>query len=250
MPGWNAIDDELLAWREAGRTVTFWWRDDDARDVTPELDRLLAIARGTDTPVALSVIPRDARDQLVAWLAGQPLGCALVHGWGHDNHAPADERQNEYGPHRPRDVMLAELRRAVARVSAFARYVPVLVAPWNRIDPDLVPALPTAGVTGLSVLGPRPARELVPGLVNANVHVDIVDWQGTGGFVGTEAALAQVLAHLQQRRAGTADASEPTGLMTHHLFHDEGCWHFVEALVRRMRAHPACRWLAAGEVFA
>lgn len=249
MPDWNAIDDELEAWRTAGRTITFWWRDDDARAVTPELERTLAIARATDTPVALAVIPRDAEDRLIAWLAGQPLGCALVHGWGHDNHASADERQNEYGPHRPREAMLAELRRAVARIGAFARHVPALVAPWNRIDPDFVPSLPEAGVTGLSVLGPRLAREPVSGLIQANVHVDIVDWQ-RGGFVGTEAALAQVLEHLRERRAGDADASEPTGLMTHHLFHDEGCWQFVAEFLRRTRAHPACRWLAATEVFA
>ena len=249
MPDWYALDDELEAWRTAGRTVTFWWRDDDARAVTPELERLLAIARATDTPVALAVIPRDAEDRLIASLACQRLGCALVHGWGHDNHAPPDERQNEYGPHRAKEAMLAELQRAVARISAFARHVPALVAPWNRIDPDFVPALPAAGVTGLSVLGPRPAREPVPGLIQANVHVDIVNWQD-GGFVGTEAALAQVLAHLRERRAGDADASEPTGLMTHHLFHDEGCWHFVAEFLRRTRAHPACRWLAASEVFA
>lgn len=250
MAEWDAIWDEFEVWRKAGQRVTFWWRDDDARQVTPELERVLAIARTTATPVALAVIPRDADDHLVRRLADQPLAFALVHGWGHDNHAPAEERQNEYGPHRPAAVMLAELRRAVARISAFARHVPALVAPWNRIDPALVPALPAAGVTGLSVLGPRPKRQPVPGLINTNVHVDIVDWQGTGGFVGVAAALAQVLDHLRQRREGAADASEPTGLMTHHLFHDEGCWQFVEEFVQRTRAHPACRWLAAAEVFA
>ena len=82
-----------------------------------------------------------------------------------------------------------------------------------------------------------------------NVHVDIIDWQGTRGFVGSVAALEQVVRHLRRRRTGEVDADEPTGLMTHHGFHDEGCWRFIDEFLRRTRAHPVVRWLDAKDAF-
>jgi hypothetical protein len=108
-------------------------------------------------------------------------------------------------------------------------------------------ALPGLGFRGLSTFKPRATSE---GLVQINTHIDIVDWPGTRRFVGTDAALAAAVAHLAARRTGTCDGQEPTGLLTHHLAHDEGCREFVADFVRRTRAHAAARWLAADEAFA
>jgi hypothetical protein len=249
MEAWDRLTEELEGWRADGRTATLWWRDDDARQVTPALERLLALSHESDTPVALAVIPRDAGDDLRRRLGGLGRVSVLQHGWGHDNHAPAADRQIEYGPHRPLGVMLDELAAGAARIRGFAHGIAALVAPWNRIDDTLVPLLPGAGVVGLSVLGPRPARVPIPGLVCANVHIDIMNW-AESRFAGVEAAVGQMLDHLRRRRSGEVDASEPTGLMTHHLFHDDGCWWFIGELIRRTRTHPAVRWLDGGEVFA
>ncbi|MGF1640670.1 MAG: polysaccharide deacetylase family protein [Rhodospirillales bacterium] len=249
MAGWDDLDRELDVWRDQGRTATLWWRDDDATRVTPALERLLAISGATGTPVALAVIPRDADADLRDRLRRHPSAAVLQHGWSHENHAPDGCRQEEHGPHRPREVMLAELAEGWRRIGEFDCGLPVLVAPWNRIDEALLPALPGIGLTGVSTLGPRDAGEPVAGLRRTNVHVDIVDWDGSRGFVGEEAALDQFVRHLARRRRGEADADEPTGMMTHHLFHDEGCWWFIGALLARTARHPAVRWLDAGEAF-
>ena len=159
MAGWDDLAQELDAWRDAGRTATFWWRDDDATRVTPELERLLAIGAETGTPVALAVIPRDINGDLRGRLAGHELASVLQHGWSHENHAPSDARQEEHGPHRPLEVMLDELAEGWRRIREFERGLPVMVAPWNRVDASLVPALSGIGLAAVSTLGPRDAAE-------------------------------------------------------------------------------------------
>jgi hypothetical protein len=249
MNPWTALAQELDRWSTAGRAATLWWRDDDATHASGELDRLLGISERTEAPVALAVIPRDIHDSLTRRLERCGRAWALQHGWSHANHAPGVDRQEEFGPHRPREVMLAELSEGWRRIEALPRGLPVLVAPWNRMDPKLVGDLPQAGLAAVSTLGPRPAAQPAAGVRQTNVHVDIVDWAGHRGFVGEPAARGQVVAHQRPRRQGEVDEEEPTGLMTHHLFHDEGCWWFVEELLRRSSAHPAVRWLSAQEAF-
>jgi len=249
MADWRDLDDELDAWRSDGRIASFWWRDDDAVRPTEALERLLEIAAKTETPVALAVIPRDATNSLAELVSRHPLASVLQHGWSHENHAPPSEREEEFGPHRPLPVMLGQLSTGWRRLADFPRAFPVFVAPWNRIDPHVRPYLPAAGLTGVSTLGPRKAAEPWPGIRCVNVHVDIIDWRGTRGFMGAGFVLDQVMSHLRARRVGEADASEPTGLMTHHCFHDEACWGFIEEFVSRTRAQPAVDWLSAKRAF-
>ena len=69
-----------------------------------------------------------------------------------------------------------------------------------------------------------------------NVHVDIIDWQGTRGFIGARPqSWTRSWRTCGSAGAGQADADEPTGLMTHHGFHDEGCWAFIEESAGRTR---------------
>lgn len=249
MNPWAALKQELDLWGAGGRTATLWWRDDDATHASGELDRLLAISERTRVPVALAVIPRDIHESLNQRLLRCSSAWALQHGWSHANHAPESERQEEFGPHRPLEVMLCELSKGWQRIATLPRSLPVLVAPWNRMDPGMIGDLPRAGLTAVSTLGPRASREPAAGVHQTNVHVDIVDWCGHRGFVGEVAAIGQVIAHLRQRRQDAVDAAEPTGLMTHHLFHDEGCWWFVEEFLRRSTGHPAVRWLSPQDAF-
>lgn len=249
--GWDDLQRELDAWQAAGRTATLWWRDDDGRAVSPALDSLLAVARGLDTPLALAVIPAGAGAALAERLADEPLAAVLQHGFDHADHARAGEKKIELAPHRPLDEMLDALAAGRERLDALfgGRARAVLVPPWNRVAGAVVNALPALGFTGLSAFGPRATAMAAPGLRAANAHVDIVDWRGGRGFVGEPQALAQAVRHLRARRAGTADGEEPTGLMTHHLDHDAGCWDFIEAFVARTSAHGAARWLRAEAVF-
>lgn len=248
---WQDLEQELAAWRRLGRTVTFWWRDDDAAAFTPAFARLLALRRAAEVPLALAVIPAHTTRLMARRVAAERCVSVLQHGYAHRNHAAPGDKKSELGGCHPRRLAARELVRGRERLNALfpAHARPVLVPPWNRIDPDLVPTLPALGFRGLSVKGPRASGTPVPGLFQANVHIDVVDWRGGRRFVGERRALGQVLAHLAARRTRHADPLEPSGLMTHHQTHDADCWAFVARLLERTRAHPHVCWLNGDELF-
>jgi hypothetical protein len=247
--GWADLEAELDIWQTAGRTASFWWRDDDAIAPTPALDRLLALAG--DTPVGLAVIPGRVEPGLAERLTGATAVTVLQHGWRHANHARADERKSELGAQRPLRERLDELRIGRERLAALfgSHALPTLVPPWNRIAPDLIPRLPEIGISGLSVDGPRRASTAVAGLRQVNVHVDLVDWHGGRGFVGEARALGLVLRHLRGRYLGSVDAEEPTGILTHHLVHDLATEQFLRRLLGVLRRHPVARLVPITELF-
>ena len=245
---WSDLSNELDAWHGEGRIASLWWRDDDAAAPVPALDRLADLAHEHAVTVGLAVIPALAQPSLEPWL--EPVRAeVLQHGWAHRSHAAGGEKKSELGRHRVPGVMTVELSKGLVKLRelAGARFQPVLVPPWNRIDPALIPTLPRAGFRGLSAYGPRPSVEPAPGLRQTNCHVDVVDWRGGRGFVGRDRALAAVVAHLVARRARTVDPAEPTGLLTHHAVHEESTWTFIARFLERTWHHPATRWLAPGE---
>jgi hypothetical protein len=172
----------------------------------------------------------------------------LQHGWAHRNHRPPGARSAEYGAERPLAVMTDELARGRDHLAGLfgARCLPVLVPPWNRIDDAVVGALPGLGFRALSCFGPRTAAPIA----TVNTHVDPIAWRAGRGFVGDTKALDELVRHLAERRTGAVDADEPTGLLTHHLVHDDALWRFLDQLLALTAAHSAARWLDAREVFA
>lgn len=243
---WDDLDREIWYWAERGRTATLWWRDDDAVRPCPALDRVLDLSAGFAVPVALAVIPGSASADLGPHLARHPTVSVLQHGFTHANHAAPGEDWEEYGHRRSRVDRLAELAEGRARLAGHARFVPALVPPWNRFPDDLLADLPAIGLIGISAWGAR--SQSVGGVRRANVHVDVMDWS-SNRFAGTGQVLDRLVGHLADRRDGRVDADEPTGVMTHHSFHDEECWAFLGALFQRTRPRPGVRWLAADEVF-
>jgi hypothetical protein len=249
--GWPGLAQELDGWGEAGRVATLWWRDDDAAMASAELDRLLAVAGGV--PVALAVIPALADGGLAARLA-PAAGAApavLQHGWRHADHA-AGRRKSEFPPERSPAAAAADLCAGRARLAALfgASALAVLAPPWNRFDSRFLPLLGACGIAAISQAGPRHRAWPLPGVFAANVHVDLVAWNGGRGFVGEGAALDLLVGHLRGRRLGLCDSAEPTGIMTHHRVQDGAAEAFLDRLLALTLAHPAARWLAAGEVFA
>jgi len=242
---WRALKAELDLWQAEGRTATLWWRDDDASTATAALDDLLAMRRDADVPLALAVIPAAADQSLRTTLQGEPVA-VLQHGLMHRNHAPPEHGKAEFGPHRSRDAMLADLQAGREHLANFCSALPVLVPPWNRIDPNLPAALPSLGITGLSTIHPRQPAPL--GLTIVNTHIDIMSWV-TRRFGGDDAALAVAIEHLAGRREGTVDRDEPTGILTHHLAHDRHAWEFIRRFLGETTAHPAVRWVSAPQLF-
>jgi hypothetical protein len=254
---WREFERELDAWAETGSRATFWWRDDDAVEPTAALDRLLALAAAQGIPVAAAVVPGRSSAALGRRLAGAAdIATPLQHGYLHRNHAAAGRKKAELGGERPGAEVCKELMRGAARMAAIfgPEALPVLVPPWNRIASELIPVLPELGLTGLSTYGPRSSPSPTPGLTQANTHVDIMRWDAPRGFLGEPEALELFRGHLAARRRadtrpGAVDPSEPTGLLTHHLAHDEHAWDFLERLLPVLARHPAARALPAAEVF-
>ncbi len=166
--------------------------------------------------------------------------------------------------------MQEELEKSMAAMQQLFgdRLQPVFVPPWNRIAPELVPALPALGFCGLSAFQSTADRHPAKGLVQTNCHVDLL--YGLGKITPRPASdvLADLTAHLyaRRRRAGgnetndvalsgkpvpeTFDPEEPTGILTHHLAHSPQAWELLQMLFKRL-SQPECpvRWLACGEVF-
>ena len=243
---WDALARELDLWGAEGRTATFWWRDDDATVPTPALAALRAAAGGI--PIALAVIPAGATLELAGELRNWPAASVLQHGLAHANHETPPTKKTELGAARPARHVTADLARGWELLAPFDP-LPVLVPPWNRISPDLIGRLPALGYVGLSTFTPRSRPFPVPGLLQVNTHVDLIDWRGGGGFAGTDGVIAAAIRHLYARRSGAADPDEPTGLLTHHLVHDAACQEFLERFTAATCQHPAARWQDARDIF-
>jgi len=245
-PHWAAFLDEIARWADAGRVVDLWWRDDDACRADPALKRLVDLSAAAQVPLALAVIPQGVQAAVLVqdarWIR------ILQHGADHVQRAAAGAKKTEFPASEPVEAALRRLQAGYAQIAGPVT-LPVLVPAWNRIgDANLPARLAAAGYRGLSCFGPR-ASASVCGLAQVNTHVDVIDWRGTRGFVGEQAALDAATAHLQARREGRADANEATGWLTHHLVHDDACWAFLERLFDRTRREPAVAWQRAEMLF-
>jgi len=250
---WEILEAELAAWRNAGRRATVWWRDDDAVDVSPALGRLTSLAETHGASVILAVIPTGATTDLAAFVSAHPRLSVAQHGFAHCNHGQAGGPASEFPATRAMAERLNDLSEGWLRLTkVFGATVPLplLVAPYNKVGTDLPAALPSVGLSALSVHGPRAQWEQVWGAVPVaviNTHVDLLRWRPEAQFIGVTKAIRRLVEALQARRLGRdasdllQDPEEPLGLLTHHLVHGEDLWAFLEALLSRLD-HPAIRW--------
>jgi peptidoglycan/xylan/chitin deacetylase (PgdA/CDA1 family) len=234
-PQWDALQRELDLWAARRRQVVFWWRDDDARTATPALDQLLDTAARFDMPLALAVIPVGVEAALEARLMRAERVRVFQHGWDHVNHAdPA--RPAELSETRDADEVGEQLGEGRRRLQLLfgARFLPVLVPPFNQLSRHLNSAVERVGYRFISSQGdfaglPLPYR---------NTHLDVIDWQRNQA-ADPSVIVRLALAALRLRRLGLVPASSPVGMVTHHLAHDTAVWDLVETLLRRLRQHPA-----------
>lgn len=266
-----ALDAELSLWSEAGRTATFWWRDDDASSAHARLTQLLELSAKFSAPLALAVVPRLADASLVRAIAQTDNVTPIVHGHAHINHAPPGEKQAEFGAHRDHATMLSELAESLSLLRDMfgAKLFPVLAPPWNRLDHDLVAQLPQLGYCGVSQFRPSPNRFPAPGLAQTNCHIDSIDWHTPRGQRAEDAVLEELITLLQIRRQYPDispdalalgkplprgfDPDEPIGILTHHLVQEMEGWEFLTQLLRVIAPHcqpgGGAKWLSCVEAF-
>ncbi|WP_417680117.1 polysaccharide deacetylase family protein [Roseibium sp.] len=224
---------------ERGRTVRFWWRDDDAVEPTADLDRLLSIAKEHDVDVALAVIPKDATQALADRLAGEPHAIVLQHGWQHRNFQRKDlgEGAAELGTRRDPDHLLGELSEGKAKLETLFgdRFVHAMVPPWNRIAPEISRRLPKIGLPGLSTF----TWMNFPRVHQVQTHLDIIRWKKDRRFIGWNSAAIRLDLQLCRRRT---NPGEPLGILSHHLAHEEGCYAFLEEFLGIAAHHDGAEW--------
>jgi hypothetical protein len=199
---WRSLDDALCRAADRGRSITVWWRDDDATAHTPALERLLALSGRYSVPIAIAAIPASAQPSLRDRLDAESFASILVHGLAHTNHAPPEAKRAELGPHRGTDALRNDATAALAqaRGKLGSRVLPVLVPPWNRIAAGLVEGLPAIGFAACRPFGPA-APDAAPGLRHVNPQIDPIDWRGSRGLVEPKGARgADRSAHRPRRR--------------------------------------------------
>lgn len=237
---------ELERWSKAEKRLCLWWRDDDAADVSPQLGRLIAIAKRYRVPLALAVIPAGATLALAERLREEPDILCLQHGFRHRNEALPGERAVECGGERDTHAIVGDLLEGRTRLeNLFGNgFLPVMVPPWNRIEQRVARALALHGYRGLSAFGlPDAALGNLPQL---HADLDILRWKGGARFAGTEKLIKALLEEMEARRLGSA---RPLGILTHHLDHDPEAWAFLDALLAILAAHPAIRFVHGAELF-
>lgn len=230
------------ALRASPSPVRIWWRDDDTGDADPRLDRLLGIAERRRAPLALAVIPAALSE------AGRDavLACSrttvLQHGIAHRQNGRPGEKKIELGGAAGPNALRRGLERGREQLErAFGgRFLPVLVPPWNRIDPRLIDDLPGLGFRGLSLFG-GPA--LTAPLRRVDTHVDLVRWREGRRHLGLDETAAALASHIRRR------PEEPCGLLSHHLAMESADLAAVDRLLAVLQDHSNAGVAAAAELF-
>lgn len=237
---WRPLRQELALWRQEGRVLPIWWRDDDAIEVTKPLESLISLADLVGVPVHLAVIPRDATQKLADRIVPTRAVIPVVHGWGHESHTLPPLKKAEFGATRNRDAAAVDIRNGLARLHTLFgdRLAKMFVPPWNRIDPELMPVLAKAGYSAVSTYLPRKSAMAAPGLMQINTHIDPIYWRGTRGLVDPDTLIAQIVQLLSDRRNDVNGNEEPLGYLTHHLVHDADIWAFSKQFLQEICEGP------------
>ncbi len=256
---WAALIKELDQWRRAGLTARFWARDDDAIALTPQLDRLISIAKAVKVEVGLAVIPSRLTEKLADYLhSDEAPFYPMCHGWRHINYG-APNHPSEFGPERA----LSQLRDdAEAAFESFSRRFGaagiIFVPPFARISQALLAELPKFGFCGVST-GPTAAERRYARLashlglylplrrapirrpMHHDVHIDPFEWRG-GQARSTRSIERETIGYLRARRIGYLPSNSPIGVLMHHLAFDEDTWRVCHDLLAVLASHPAVGW--------
>jgi hypothetical protein len=239
------IDHEMEAWRDAGRSPVFWWRDDDARRPSEGLHRLLRLSDACQVPLALAVIPDVDLTDLAATIRGWPLIRAIQHGCDHIDRNTGGGFSAEFAPNCPTREVAAALNAGWRRLSGATEAVPLYAPPWNVLTPNVRRALADTPLRGVSLYGAL--GDISDGLLEINTHIDVMRWR-PARFRGATAILNRTWRQLRSRRRDCR-WEEPVGLLTHHRNLDAAAWLFLQEFLQRATAPGSgFQWRAVPEL--
>jgi hypothetical protein len=254
---WDEVRRELDCWTDAGLTAKFWVRDDDAFQLSENLERLHDLATRHNVKIGLAVIPGKVVADLSDFLDDNTQQFyPMCHGWKHTNYNRKN-RPAEFGPDRQISSMIIDAKSALDLFSRrFGKAKAIFVPPFNRATPALIRALPSIGFFGVSLMPNSLERKILQfgsrlnwrlaikildfssGGPRIDVHLDLINWK-TKTAQETKTIVNQLVQHLRGRRLGFLAAGTPIGLLTHHLDHDERIWCFCDEVLEVLRSHAA-----------
>jgi len=215
------LNHELAIWRRAWQAPILWWRDDDCREPTWQLDRLMHVRR--DLPITLAVIPDGDLSALAKQLESAEGITIAQHGVDHENKLPDGGPRSEFPEDMQQEAINAAVSAGHARLSAAGLDPILFVPPWNEPSDRLIKAIKSAGYDAYSIGKNGDERD---GLEHVGAQVDILRWKGTPHFRGRRRIFDALRYELEDRRRHGA-FDKPIGLLTHHLVHDEEAWAFL-----------------------
>jgi hypothetical protein len=230
------LQRELRRWRAAGRQAYLWWRDDDAREVTPALRRLLAVAEKWHVPLTLAVIPDGDTLSLRSVLEGRSVE-VIQHGVDHCNRLEG-VGAGEFPPSWSRLRVTTQLRAGWARLRVLPDALPVFVPPWHDVHPQLPASLRDCDFLGWSAWAGLEHNNALPRI---DTHIDLLRWRGGARFRGQSLILKALRNFLMERRR-SGDWDTPIGLLTHHLVHDAAAWHYLDQFLSWTCIEPVIVW--------
>ncbi len=232
------LQQELDAWREAGRSCKFWLRDDDLAADSPNFRQLRFLTRSAGVQVMCAVIPAQLEPAFASTLQGDDNMVFAQHGYAHANHEPAGLPKSEFGAARSLAARMADLKAGWSLLEGLLgpHFFKVFVPPWNRVADDLLEPLAQTGFLGVSRHGPRGRPWAAAGLAAVNTHIDILDWGGPPARRSRPAAdIARELAQILQRTRSQVHApQEPVGILLHHRVMDSASWAVLDYLLHGM----------------
>lgn len=243
-PELDPLRRELDGWSSAGVAARIWWRDDDAVESTPALNRLLDLAGAANVTVALAAIPERIQPSLMDVAA--PAGCPIwQHGWGHHFHD-----DGEFGDKRPLAGMIEDAWRGQERLDQVlgpSGWQRVFVPPNHQLSMVFKSMTPGLGYRAVSAGVPLTAP--IDGVVEVNAELDIMDWPA-GRALPLAELCGQMASALRRRRTGEEPIDLPIGMLTHHLALNDDDWACLGTLVEGLVSHPAVSFLRADQLCA
>ena len=231
----EACLDEALSGRPPA-SVEIYFRADDIAVPSIPLARLMSLFQDRCIPLALALVPAwltaHRWEHLARWQHRTPgLWCWHQHGWRHHNHAPAGAKKAEFGPHRPPAILAGEIKKGLTRLQHILGTAldPIFTPPWNRLAPELLPALESIGIGALSRDAGQARKNPAP-LAEFPVHVDLHTHKAADPWEAGQHLLSTL-------RAGLAGGR--CGIMIHHQRMNAAAFDFLEFFLGTLSRHTA-----------
>lgn len=217
MSVWHNIKDLL----QTHPHLRFWWRDDDLTEPTAAGDKILELAHFYQIPVTFAVIPDLAQPSLKPWLDQHHVCYQIAqHGLRHDNNAVKNQKKTELTENTNLEGLL--LGKEKLQKLFKEKFYPIIVPPWNRFDPELLPFL-KKNYDKISTFGTEIDQAFV------NTHIDLIAWRDNKRCLTAEevyrALEHQLRINPHQRKIG---------ILTHHLVHEDAHNELLEKLIQTL----------------